>query len=156
MTLLKHIKSSVRLFADDCLIYHTINSPSDHLTLQEDLNRLATWAENWQMTFNTQKCSIMQMTKHHTKHLFCYTVLGHTLTLVEQHMYLGVKLDHCSYIDYFCNKANKLLGFLKNLQSCPKYFWELSYKQFIIPVLEYWWFSLWWIDSRVFPVANDT
>jgi len=39
------------------------NSPSDHLTLPEDLNRLATWAENWQMTFNIQKCSIMQMTK---------------------------------------------------------------------------------------------
>jgi len=56
-------------FADDCLIYHTINSPSDHRTLQEDLNRLATWAENWQMTFNIQ-IAIMQMTKHHTNSLF--------------------------------------------------------------------------------------
>jgi len=34
------------------------------------------------------------MTKHHTKSFLCYTILGHTLTLVEQHMYLGVKLDH--------------------------------------------------------------
>ena len=84
----------------------------------------------------------MQMTKHHTKSSFSYTILGHTLTLVEQHMYLGVKLDHRlswrPHIDYVCNKANKLLGFLKrNLQSCTKYFRELSYKQFIIPVLEY-------------------
>jgi len=60
--------------------------------------------------------------------------------LVEQHMYLGVKLDHhlswCPYIDYVCNKANKLLGFLKrNLQSCPKIFSRV--KQFIMPVLEY-------------------
>jgi len=71
--------------------------------------------------------------------LFCYTILGHTLTLVEQHMYLGVKLDHrLSWHPHVCSKANKLLGFLKrNLQSCPKYFRELSYKQFIIPVLEY-------------------
>jgi len=64
------------------------------------------------------------------------------LTLVEQHMYLGVKLDHrlsyCPHIDYVCNKANKLLGFLeRNVQSCPNYFWESSYKQFIIPALEY-------------------
>ena len=129
--LINNIQSSVRLFADDCLIYRTINSPSDHLTLQEDLDRLAIWAENWQMKFNIQKCSIMQMTKQQTKSLFCYTILGQTLTVVEQHMYLGVKLDHrlswCPHINYVCNKANKLLGFLKrNLQSCTKYFRELS------------------------------
>jgi len=81
------------------------------------------------------------MTKHHTKSLFRYTILGRTLILVEQHMYLGVKLDHRlswhPHIDYVCNKANKLWRFLKrNLQRCPKYFRELSYKQFIIPVLE--------------------
>ena len=65
--LTKSIKSSVRLFADDCLIYHTINSPSDQLTLQEDLDILATCgAKNWQMKYYEQKCSIMQMTKQHT------------------------------------------------------------------------------------------
>jgi len=57
------------------------------------------------------------MTKHHTKSLLCCTVLGHTLMLVEQHMYLGVKLDHRlswrPHIDSVCNKANKLLGFMK-------------------------------------------
>jgi len=82
--LTKSIKSSVRLFADDCLIYSTINSPSDHLTLQEDLDRLATWAENWQMKFNVQKCSIMRMTKQQTESLFCYTILGQTPTVVEK------------------------------------------------------------------------
>ena len=53
------------------------------------------------------------MTKHHTKSLFCYTILGHTLMLVEQHMYLGVKLDHRlswpPHIDYVRNKANKVI-----------------------------------------------
>jgi len=55
------------------------------------------------------------MTKHHTKSLLGYTILGHTLT-VEKHMYLGVKLDHRlswpPHIDYVRNKANKLLGFI--------------------------------------------
>ena len=54
----------------------------------------------------------MKMTKQHTKSLFCYTILGQALTVVEQHIYLGVKLDHClswcPHIDYVCNKANKL------------------------------------------------
>jgi len=38
---------------------------------------------------------------NHTKSLFCYTILGHTLTLVEQHMYMAVKLDHKSLNNLF-------------------------------------------------------
>jgi hypothetical protein len=32
------VNSSVRLFADDCLLYRTIKKEEDHLTLQADLN----------------------------------------------------------------------------------------------------------------------
>ena len=31
------VKSSVRLFADDCLLYREINNENDHITLQNDL-----------------------------------------------------------------------------------------------------------------------
>ena len=34
------IQSQVGLFADDCLIYRTIYSETDHTILQNDLNRL--------------------------------------------------------------------------------------------------------------------
>ena len=34
------VKSTVRLFADDCLLYREIRSFEDHLLLQEDLHRL--------------------------------------------------------------------------------------------------------------------
>ena len=36
-----NIRSSVRLFADDCVLYRNICSPSDCLILQDDLDRLA-------------------------------------------------------------------------------------------------------------------
>ena len=36
-----NIRSSVRLFADDCVQYRNICSPSDCLILQDDLDRLA-------------------------------------------------------------------------------------------------------------------
>ena len=38
--LISNIQSTVRLFADDCLIYRPNNSPNDHQLLQQDLN---TW-----------------------------------------------------------------------------------------------------------------
>ena len=41
------IQSTIRLFADDCLIYRCISSPADQYILQEDLNRLSTRAATW-------------------------------------------------------------------------------------------------------------
>ena len=38
------VKSQVRLFADDFLLYRTIKSQSDHEILQQDLNNLQKWA----------------------------------------------------------------------------------------------------------------
>ena len=39
--LVTHIQSTVRLFADDCLIYRPIFTPTDHQILQEDLQKLS-------------------------------------------------------------------------------------------------------------------
>ena len=68
------ICSHIKLFANDCLIYRIIQSPSDQHTLQQDLNTFVNWAEKWQMKFNTAKCKIMQMTNCHNKLPFMYNV----------------------------------------------------------------------------------
>ena len=39
--------TSCRLFADDCLIYRTINSISDQVVLQNDLKALHDWGTIW-------------------------------------------------------------------------------------------------------------
>jgi len=36
-----NICSQLRLFADDCLVYHCINSPEDHEIFQDDLSKLS-------------------------------------------------------------------------------------------------------------------
>ena len=38
-----NIRSSVRLFADNCVLYRNIHSRQDCLTLQEDLTSLGQW-----------------------------------------------------------------------------------------------------------------
>ena len=41
-----NIRSSVRLFADDCVLYRNIHSLQDCLTMQEDLTSLGQWEAN--------------------------------------------------------------------------------------------------------------
>ena len=51
-----NIRSSVRQFADDCVLYRNIKSPLDCHILQDDLNSLAKWETDWQMKFNVNNC----------------------------------------------------------------------------------------------------
>ena len=67
---------------------------------------------------------------------------GQVLKIVEQHSYLGVIIDHQlswkPYINYVCDKAMKLIGFLnRNLHTCSRELKELSFKLFVSPVLDY-------------------
>ena len=44
----ENIRSSVHLFADDCVLYRNIKSPMDCQILQDDLNNLIQWMTDWQ------------------------------------------------------------------------------------------------------------
>jgi len=44
--ILASIKSEIRLFANDILIYKTITTPNDHNILQTDLDSLSQWASD--------------------------------------------------------------------------------------------------------------
>ena len=70
-----NIRSSVRLFADDCVLYRNINSPLD---CQDDLNSLAKWEMDWQIKFNVSKRHSMRVTRlHPSRHI----QFNHTLHL---------------------------------------------------------------------------
>jgi hypothetical protein len=61
------VRSSVSLFADDCLLYRNIRTLQDHTILQEDLQKLEVWAKNWGMRFNAKKCYILSIKKQEPK-----------------------------------------------------------------------------------------
>ena len=51
--LLEYIKHcSIRLFADDCVLYRLIFDHNDTTLVQEDLHTLQTWSQDWLMNFN--------------------------------------------------------------------------------------------------------
>ena len=87
------IQSQVRLFMDDCLIYQSIYSETNHTILQNDLNRLDSWVSKWQMEFNVSKCKILQVSKC-TRSIFSYSMKSILLESDEEHSYLGVTLYH--------------------------------------------------------------
>jgi hypothetical protein len=47
------------LLADDCLLYKQINNISNGQDLQNDLKALESWGNEWQMSFNADKCFII-------------------------------------------------------------------------------------------------
>ena len=115
------VKSTVRLFADDCLLYRQVKSTEDHISFQQDLQNLETWAKTWGMRFNAMKCYIMSI---NSKSTHFYQLDGNTLQQVPKNPCLGVTisddLKSKSHICKIIKKANSTLGFLiKNLKHCP-------------------------------------
>ena len=104
--------SSVRLFADDCVLYRNIYSIQDCFILQEDLTSLGQWKADWQMKFNVAKCHSMRVTRHqhHKQILFYYSLHNQTLESVQSAKYLVLSYDVASGSEITpCNKICKPL-----------------------------------------------
>ena len=54
-----HVKSSIKFYADDVILYRVIGCGADHEILQQDLVELSEWANTWQITFNLAKCELL-------------------------------------------------------------------------------------------------
>jgi len=50
---------TVKLFADNVKVYIEIDEPSDGVYLQQALDIIASWADEWQLPVSVSKCSIL-------------------------------------------------------------------------------------------------
>ena len=85
-----NLSTSVRLFADDCILYTPIKTQNDSSLLQNDLGllKLQKWQYTWLMRFNLGKCYTMTLaTRPPTPNM--YTFCEQTLTSVDSHCYIG-------------------------------------------------------------------
>ena len=88
-----NILSTVRLYADDVILYTAINTVEDCNKLQHDLNTLVEdcnklqhdlntlvrWAEDWKMSFNLQKCEFLRITLKKNPIVVQYTLHDYTI-----------------------------------------------------------------------------
>ena len=56
-----NIVSKMSKFADDTKLCLRARNPDDIMELQEDINKLVEWANNWQMSLNIDKCSVVHI-----------------------------------------------------------------------------------------------
>ena len=86
--------SSIRLFADDTILYSVIENIGSANSLQSDLYAVEQWANKWLMQFNPNKCSVMRITRKTEPVIYDYKLMGQTLKSVLCHLYLGVELSN--------------------------------------------------------------
>jgi hypothetical protein len=84
------VKSTPRLFADDCLLYRPIRSKAVSEELQADLDKLQKWENNWLMSFNPDKCEVIRITNKRKQLTSDYYIHGKKLVNVPLAKYLGL------------------------------------------------------------------
>ena len=89
-----NIRSSVCLFADDCVLYRNIHSLQDCLILQEDLTSSGQWEADLQMKFNIAKYHSMRATRRQLHKHFDYSLRNPTLENVQSVKYLGITITN--------------------------------------------------------------
>ena len=134
--------TKIRLFADDSLLYRTINSARDCEILQRDLLTLQKWERLWKMEFHPGKCNLLQITNKIKPINFTYEIHDIPITKVDAAKYLGViidcKINWKKQYSYLINNCRKTLSFIcRNLPKAPKHVKEQCYKSFVLPKIEY-------------------
>lgn len=136
------VKSNIRLFADDCVLYRKIQSNHDHDILQSDLNAINTWCSTWLMPLNLAKTKLVSFTNHASQNSASYILNDSLVDRTSTYKYLGVHLTSNltwnNHINHILASANRSLGFLKrNLRHAPARLRKLAYITLIRPKLEY-------------------
>lgn len=136
------ISSSIRLFADDCVLYRRIAHRTDHEIIQSDLHQIESWCSNSLMKLNISKCKVMQISRKRSNSNYTYSLNSIALSLVESYRYLGVtinkKLTWSDHITKLAADTTKSLGYIRrSLSLCPSSTRKLAYETFIRSKLEY-------------------
>ena len=84
--------------------------------MQLALDKLVFWSKTWLLKFNNDKCKVMHFGKNNLQ--FDYVMESNYLSKTEIERDLGVyvsrDLNWQHHINYMVNKANRILGVIKN------------------------------------------
>ena len=111
----ENISSQVRLFADDCLLYRSVNTPKYNEILQDDLTSLQKWEHTWGMRCNETKYFIMSIHRRKSPSHFSYSLNDHPLENVHENLDIQISdnLRWSSHIDKIHNRASSILGVIR-------------------------------------------
>lgn len=136
------LKSTVRLYADDCVIYLPVTCINDAKILQADLDAVTSWCDKWKMSLNIKKCYHVKFTNKINKLVTAYRINETALQMCDEVRYLGVTfsstMNWSAHVDAVVAKASRMLYFFqRNFKHAPTGLKETLYVTNIRPVLEY-------------------
>ena len=133
--------SNLYLYADDAKLYKHILNPLDRTTIQEDLNKINLWTENWLISLNIDKCKKVSYGREivNDYNYYINNVELENFKAIED---LGVTynsdLKFKTHINEKINKAYSVLGIIKrNFKFLEKDTFLLIYKSLVRSHLEY-------------------
>ncbi len=136
------VNSTMRLFADDSVLYRAVRTPRDQEILQNDLEKVFHWAQRWDMKFNVSKCAHVCITLKKKPLVHVFEVNGEAVPRESHTKYLGVTissdLSWNTHSEQIRAKASKTLGLIRRtLGKCSNEVKDTAYKTLVRPQLEY-------------------
>ena len=97
----------IAMFADDIKLWRVIRTAADEENLQENLNRLQTWSNDWLLPFNETKCNIIRVGNVSSSNRRVYRLNGIPLKEVDTQKDLGVWIMPSLKPSLHCAKVSK-------------------------------------------------
>lgn len=136
----KNITGIVSKFADDTKLANRADSKEGCIELQNNINSITKWVDDWQMELNKSKCKIMHIGKLNLH--YEYTLSDIILEESCQENDLGIIITDNNKWDTQCSgavkKANKILGLIsRSFDHKSDEIIIPLYKALVRPLLEY-------------------
>ena len=137
--------SNIYMFSDDTKLYREIKDTSDEDILQNDIDKMNEWSDDWLMSFHPAKCKVLKIGRpvaELTDLFNYYTLRGHKLEVVQSEKDIGVVIDcDLSFDIHIAEKVNKATRLVNIIRRSFMYLDEESflclYKSIVRPHLEY-------------------
>ena len=137
------IKNSIKMFADDTKVWTAIKEAADSEGLQQDLDKLREWTNEWQLQLNLEKCKVMHIA-HSCKTEYDMGPENDRVTLQETDgerdlgVFITKDLKPAVQCEKAAAKAMSMLGMInRHFRNLDAAGFLIIYKTYVRPHLEY-------------------
>ena len=95
-------------FADDTKLFRKVKEIGDKQNLQDDIDKLVKWSEQWQMLFNFGKCKCL-----HTGSEIGGTILNKTVKEKDLGVTMNANMKVSEHCRIAASKGNQVLGMIR-------------------------------------------
>ena len=134
------LSSSLKLYADDAKIYREVSSPDETDQLQSDLESVAEFFTEWQLTLNIDKCETIHLGSNNMHRV--YELNNRHIPTQNNCRDLGIKITDNAKFSGHCDQVVRTAYYrLKQFRisfSCKEVDFQVHmYTTYIRPLLEY-------------------